>query len=403
MSLRNLSRASVLAAIREFDSLGRDEFLARYHFGPARAYFVLFDGKRYDSKAIAGAAHGYLPGCEPLLPKDFSGGDATVARTLGALDFEVQRDEAGSTQSANRSVVNDAQPKTTDDSALRKRPPPWAWPELVLACELTARHRWHELDVNHREVRELSELLRQLKFHPEAEHDDRFRSPGSVRAKMMNLSHCHPDSIRQGSNGGALDREVVKAFLDEPDNMRAYALELRRTVSAPHREDIAEAIDRTSTATPEDSNIGLAQFRPSTEEVLISAIRAHFRTRTNEQSRLLHDFQLSAVPSGLRLEKDSATGDLVLSRGPRRWVVAPKVVQNGNATAAVQTAVGSLTYTKHFLYSDANVDVVALFTEPIGKVYVDFLESLGIRAIWRVGDGWGGSPNAQQDRLVNSH
>jgi hypothetical protein len=54
MSLADLTRPAVLAAIEEHDRLGREDFLHRYGFGPARDYRLLFDGREYDSKAIAG-------------------------------------------------------------------------------------------------------------------------------------------------------------------------------------------------------------------------------------------------------------------------------------------------------------------------------------------------------------
>jgi hypothetical protein len=52
-------------------------------------------GQSYDSKAIAGAAHGYLPGLEPLRASDFFGGRATVERVLRNLGFQVQGSPAG--------------------------------------------------------------------------------------------------------------------------------------------------------------------------------------------------------------------------------------------------------------------------------------------------------------------
>ena len=66
MSLADLTRQSVDAALAEAATIGRSEFLKRYGFGPARQYFVEWNGARYDSKAIAGAAHGYLPGSPRL-------------------------------------------------------------------------------------------------------------------------------------------------------------------------------------------------------------------------------------------------------------------------------------------------------------------------------------------------
>lgn len=86
-------RAAVLSAIEEFDALGRDRFLAKYGFGPARTYELIWQGRRYDSKAILGAAHGFArPDLGPLSAADFTGGRNTVMRTLEGLGFEVQVD-----------------------------------------------------------------------------------------------------------------------------------------------------------------------------------------------------------------------------------------------------------------------------------------------------------------------
>ena len=55
MSLALLtSPEAVLEAMREFDELGREGFLAKYGYGPAKAFFVEQDGHLYDSKALAG-------------------------------------------------------------------------------------------------------------------------------------------------------------------------------------------------------------------------------------------------------------------------------------------------------------------------------------------------------------
>jgi hypothetical protein len=94
MSLADIhSRAAILRAIAEYDALGQAAFLATYGFGPARSYFLVHEGRSYDSKAIVGAAHGYeYPQLGPLGAHDFSGGEATVARKLEALGFEVRRE-----------------------------------------------------------------------------------------------------------------------------------------------------------------------------------------------------------------------------------------------------------------------------------------------------------------------
>jgi putative restriction endonuclease len=91
MSLSSIkSPQSILAAVQEHDRIGRDAFLAKYGYQGARSYFLVIDGKRYPSKAIVGAAHGYeYPSLGPLTPGDFSGGRLTVQKKLEQLGFEV--------------------------------------------------------------------------------------------------------------------------------------------------------------------------------------------------------------------------------------------------------------------------------------------------------------------------
>jgi hypothetical protein len=90
------SRKAVLLAIAEHDRLGRAEFLRRYGFGKARGYFLVYEGRRYDSKAIAGVAHGYqFPDQGPLTSDRFSGGETTVQSKLGELGFVVEGVAAG--------------------------------------------------------------------------------------------------------------------------------------------------------------------------------------------------------------------------------------------------------------------------------------------------------------------
>jgi hypothetical protein len=91
---------AVRKAVAEFDELGRDGFLRKYGFGPARSYFLVVDGKRYDSKAIVGAAHGFqFPDRGPLRPNEFSGGESTVRAKLEQLGFTVQVSADGGEES----------------------------------------------------------------------------------------------------------------------------------------------------------------------------------------------------------------------------------------------------------------------------------------------------------------
>lgn len=90
MALSDLTREAVLRAILEHDAIGRDAFHTRYGYRNARAYVLVHEGRRYSSKAIAGAGHGFLAEASaPLRASEFSGGERTVARKLEQLGFEV--------------------------------------------------------------------------------------------------------------------------------------------------------------------------------------------------------------------------------------------------------------------------------------------------------------------------
>jgi hypothetical protein len=84
--------AAVKAAMAEFDQIGRDAFLDKHRFGQARSYFLVREGRLYDSKAIFAVAFGIQhPQEGPLPAHSFSGGEQTVAHRLRALGFDVRK------------------------------------------------------------------------------------------------------------------------------------------------------------------------------------------------------------------------------------------------------------------------------------------------------------------------
>jgi putative restriction endonuclease len=80
--------AAVERALDEYDTMGRDAFLAQYGFAESRVYYLLARDRRYDSKPVVAAAWGFQHG-EPLPASAFSGGEKTVGSALSRLGFEV--------------------------------------------------------------------------------------------------------------------------------------------------------------------------------------------------------------------------------------------------------------------------------------------------------------------------
>lgn len=200
------TREDVLAAIREFDELGSEGFLEKYRsygFRPARSYFVRHAGRFYDSKVLLAVAHGHRHG-EPLLATDFSGGDAHAAALLRRLGF----------------VVTEPNPDWTED-------------EIVLACDLVARHGWRWLPSTDPEVIELSDLLQRYSRHPEELRGPTFRNPNGVARKTADIATQHPEHPGAATRGNRLDREVLEAFLRDPEQMAARARDIRAAIDTP--------------------------------------------------------------------------------------------------------------------------------------------------------------------------
>ena len=93
MSLALLTQPEfVRAAMEEYDRLGSAAFLRQYGYGQATSFFLVENGRLYDSKAIVGVAVGKEhPERGPLRSGDFSGGESTVKVKLESLGFTVER------------------------------------------------------------------------------------------------------------------------------------------------------------------------------------------------------------------------------------------------------------------------------------------------------------------------
>lgn len=89
-------RQAVLAAMEEFRQLGRDGFITEYStpdagFLRSRDYFVLHEGKAYDSKPLVAAAYGHQHGRKNALHSDDFSGGAPVEAAMDRLRFKLVR------------------------------------------------------------------------------------------------------------------------------------------------------------------------------------------------------------------------------------------------------------------------------------------------------------------------
>jgi 5-methylcytosine-specific restriction enzyme A len=211
MGLAELTRVSVEAALAEAETIGRELFRAKYRFGPARSHLIEWKGRLYDSKAIAGAAHGYLPGREPLTSSDFSGGEATVALRLKELGFIFAE---------QRSRNND-----------------WSRDELILALDLYVRFNGNPPGKSSPEIIGLSELLNGIGGGTGGGADN-FRNPNGVYMKLMNFRRFDPVYQAQGktglSRGNKLEWTIWNNFASDPTRLTETAAAIRANVETSY-------------------------------------------------------------------------------------------------------------------------------------------------------------------------
>ncbi|MCI0519404.1 MAG: hypothetical protein L0Z70_04015 [Chloroflexi bacterium] len=124
MSITDLSdRNAVLRAIEEYDKLGRDGFLKRYGYRWARTHQLIYQGRKYPSKAIAAVAYWYqFPNRGLLKSGVFSGGKGTVVPTLKSLGFEVGLYRGEESENISKEATNiPVEFHTTDDDLKSSR------------------------------------------------------------------------------------------------------------------------------------------------------------------------------------------------------------------------------------------------------------------------------------------
>lgn len=267
MALRDLTDPkAVEQAIAEFDEKGRDAFLATYGFSPAKDYFVVHNGQKYDSKAIAGVAHLHQHGA-PLSHDMFSGGDSTVANRLEQLGFEVTR------------------PVSLPD---------WSTDELMLALDLYLRERGHgSFDKSAPLVVGLSDELRALRIFPDDVRSvPRFRNTNGVSLKLHNYASIDPSHAGKGMpNGSVGDREVWDEWAHRPAEL-AEAVALIRSFSASGELPPETGEDEEFEA-PEGRVLYRLHRRYERDRKLVARKKAAVRKKTGRLACEVCDFESS--------------------------------------------------------------------------------------------------------------
>jgi 5-methylcytosine-specific restriction protein A len=219
MALKDLTRNSVLQAVSEYDRLGREQFLLEYGYGAAKSYYLILDGKKYDSKAIAGVAHGYArPDVGPLAFSDFSGGQTQVQNLLAKLGFEVLVDSPARLQRSN---------------------PPWTRDELILALDYYLQNP----NASHNDISPgviaLSGRIGALAKILGHSTSETLRNPNGVSMKLLNFRSHDPAYVLLGKvglqRGNRLEKDLWDRFSNAPEELRQITSFIEMQIADPNK------------------------------------------------------------------------------------------------------------------------------------------------------------------------
>ncbi|WP_228002458.1 HNH endonuclease [Nocardia australiensis] len=228
-------------------------FLESHGFKSAREYFLLYEGRAYDSKAIVGVAYSLMTG-EQYTAKDFSGGLALTER-LERLGFEV----TGKMD--------------------------WKLEEQVLACDLLDQNGWRTIPERDSRTEDLSKLLRaQWVYAPSIPE---YRGTDSVHRKFEDLRTAHPDHEGARTRGGKLSVHVAASFAKDPHKMRALAETLRQNGQLDLVLDLDEEYTDTSAteAASAEEIVAAIEGKASQRLTRVYERDPKLRRRKIEQSR----------------------------------------------------------------------------------------------------------------------
>lgn len=189
------------------------------------------------------------------------------------------------------------------------------------------------------------------------------------------------------------------------DDLRRMVTLYQKSVVAKRALLVAEpgAVRTGSPAARQEPGESAYGFKPkdrSDYQVQIAA--GSYRRRADRHELLLAEYAELAKSLGYLPRNERVhPRDLTLEAAGQRWLVEAKVVYNGNASQAVRAAIGQLMEYAYVLYEpEEKPHLMALFSEPVGDLYVALLESLNIASIWKGENGWQASRTALAVGLI---
>lgn len=113
----------------------------------------------------------------------------------------------------------------------------WTHDEVILVAAEVMTNGGRGFADTSETAKRLSHLLKLAPFHPIGDRGEKFRNPNGVGRKSYDIASRHPEYRGTPTNGSHIDREVLAAFLADPEGMsvRARAIEASILAAADGR------------------------------------------------------------------------------------------------------------------------------------------------------------------------
>ncbi|SMD07299.1 MrcB family domain-containing protein [Kibdelosporangium aridum] len=188
--------------------------------------------------------------------------------------------------------------------------------------------------------------------------------------------------------------EQLTADLDRFVRLYEHALSLRTTLRLSRIDAV-----HTTLAIPNVEIV--AEFKPKSDADYVQVITGGVRRVSRKHERLVDQYGKFLLASGFEANTKVHPRDLTASRDGSHWLIEAKMVRAGNGVQATREAIGQLLMYRDTLYdTPRDVRMLALFSESVGSMCMDFLERYQIASVWSSKGGWVGSPSAAAGGLA---
>lgn len=202
--------------------------------------------------------------------------------------------------------------KKNNKEKIQKRNPKWTRNEIIIALDFYFKHYPHIPERNTPEIKQISEILRNLELENNKNINSNYRNVSGVYMKLMNFHSINPNKEAKGLSGGSvLDREIFFEFQNNHKDLSKLSYELTSGVkgsvqSIPKiKKNPLKAISRkTFKQIPHTKSYNKRNTKWTRNEIIIT-LDLYFKNRQNlpkinsseikETSDLLRNLKLKKV------------------------------------------------------------------------------------------------------------